>query len=162
MCMRDNLGDKKKQKKNTHTPFVVDYFFFRFLFCRMYRGHFYSPLMTLPHSLHVFTGKKHLKMSTFGMETEINKWCFIKIFSKNTRAPQLWTSSVSKVQFGWQTNWQIGTQNKEQHNKKNKPKKTKRRQKRPRTNLWASVTFRVCHRHWPVLKPVEKKTCKQA
>lgn len=29
-----------------------------FLFCRMYRSHFYSPLMTLPHSLHVFTGKK--------------------------------------------------------------------------------------------------------
>lgn len=65
-----------------------------FLFCRMYRSHFYSPLMTLPHSLHVFTGKKNLKMSTFGMETEMNKWCFIKIFSKNTIAPQLWTSSV--------------------------------------------------------------------
>lgn len=28
------------------------------------------------------------------METEMNKWCFIKIFSKNTIAPQLWTFSV--------------------------------------------------------------------
>lgn len=27
------------------------------------------------------------------METEMNKWCFIKIFSKNTIAPQLWTFS---------------------------------------------------------------------
>lgn len=71
--MRDNLGDKQKKTNKKNTPFVVGFFFFSVLFCRMYRGHFYSPLMTLPHSLHVFTGKKNLKMSTFGMETEINK-----------------------------------------------------------------------------------------
>lgn len=73
--MRDNLGDKQKKNKQKKTLHLWLNFFFSFsvLFCRMYRGHFYSPLMTLPHSLHVFTGKKNLKMSTFGMETEINK-----------------------------------------------------------------------------------------
>lgn len=72
--MRDNLGDKQKKKTNKKkTLHLWLDFFFSVLFCRMYRGHFYSPLMTLPHSLHVFTGKKNLKMSTFGMETEINK-----------------------------------------------------------------------------------------
>lgn len=115
------------------------------LFCRMYRSHFYSPLMTLPHSLHVFTGKKNLKMSTFGMETEINKWCFIKIFSKNTIAPQLWTSSVSSTVW-LADKLTIRTKKKER-------KKTVETSEDKTCD--ASVSFSVCHRD-NCLKPVEK------
>lgn len=60
------------------------------------------------------------------METEMNKWCFIKIFSKNTIAPQLWTSSVLKYSLAGR---QTDNQDKETWKKKDSSKLLK-------TNLW--------------------------
>lgn len=76
---------------------MVEFFFFRFCFVECIEVIFTHHLWLCHIAYMCLQGRKNLKMSTFGMETEINKWCFIKIFSKNTIAPQLWTFSVSST-----------------------------------------------------------------
>lgn len=87
MCMRDNLGDKKKKKKEKkHTPSVV-VFFFCFVECIEV---IFTHHLWLGHIAYMcLQGRKKFKnVNIWNGNRKINKWCFIKIFSKNAVAPQ--------------------------------------------------------------------------
>lgn len=96
MCMRDNLGDKKKKqhkKKNSFkktknkTRSICGCIFFCFVECIEV---IFTHHLWLCHIAYMcLQGRKKFKnVNIWNGNRKINKWCFIKIFSKNAAAPR--------------------------------------------------------------------------